>query len=134
MEVQRGRDRQVSGGLYRPTEMLNGGAERIVGECPRASAFPVFHRLRPCFALSEVAGEIGEISVRCVPVQLLDRVCNREVESTALAREHRGVDRLARERVTKGKAVGRFLDDQLGGDQLADQGEHAFLAVAGEHP
>ena len=51
------------------------------------------------------------------------------MERDALARQQVGVDRLARERVTEGESLRRFLDDELRRDELLDERQQLSFVV-----
>ena len=70
--------------------------------------------------------------VERIGVLSLERGGDFAVQRDALAPEQLGVDRLARERVTEGEPFGRFLDDELRGDQLLDERQQLLLVVIGE--
>src|SRR5437879_5349649 len=65
-------------------------------------------------------------------MQALDSLRDLPVERPALPGEDVRVDRLAGERVAKGKAVLGLLDHKLGSDCLLDRGEQGRLLALGE--
>ena len=109
---------QVLAGEQRPAEMLDGRGWRLKDLGPFGGLDCPLVRGRPRLGFEPVAGEILDRRLAAIALQVLQARGDASVQASPLAGEQLRANGFGDERVAEGELLGRFLDQQFGGDQL----------------
>src|SRR5207237_3444600 len=93
------------------------------------------HRFLPRARLVEVVGQVRQVGgggLQGRYIETLHCVSNTAVQSLALAYQQVGIDSLTCQRVAEGELLRRFLNDQLGSDQLLNELEQLLFVMLRE--
>src|SRR5579883_2852273 len=75
--------------------------------------------------------QVGQVDIECGSIETLHCVGDASVQLLALASQEICVNSFSRERVSKGKAVRRFFDDQLGCEQFSQTIQEPVFGLVG---
>ena len=78
-----------------------------------------------------MGGEIRQVRLDARGVETLEGFGNRAVQRLAFTRQQLRIDGLPRQGVPERKLLRRFLDDELGRDQLLDEPQELLLRRVG---
>ncbi len=118
------------GRLQSPTEQLAGGGWRWEGQCPLAGLSSIGEDPLPRARLVVVVGQVRQIAVWQPGRAVLERLGDLSMQLAALMPQELAIDGLPCQRVAKHKAIYRFLDDQLSGDELKELAHQLRLGMA----